>query len=765
MATYVVKIARNAGITALFIIAALLGIASGVIFAYAGDLPQISALDDYSPSTITRVYGSRGEVVSEFAVQRREVITYDAMAPKLRQAIMAAEDADFERHIGLSVPHIVMAATRDVLGAIRDRVTGQRTRPKGASTITQQLARGLFPDAVGFQIGDVSLERKIKEAIVAIQIEKRYTKREIFTLYANQMYLGEGAYGVEAAARTYYGKPAKDLTLDEAAMIAGLFQTWRNAPTVNMERAKRRQAYVLQRMAEEGYITRQEADAAGQRPIALTTAATQSNSIAPYFGEEVRKELEARYGAKRLYENGLSVYTGLDVKLQSAANRALDDGLRRIDRRRGFRKPKRNVIAEGHPADGFRHPRWDRPMAVNDVVPAVVIGADAATIQLRAGTLRLLVDKKGFAWTGKPVATQLVSAGDLVEARLLTIDDAAHTATASLEQTPVVEGAVLAIDNRTGQIKALIGGYSFERSKFDRAMQAYRQVGSAFKPVVYTAAIDRGYTPATIIMDTPASFPGGAGSPTYTPLNYDKKFEGPITLRRALEDSRNVPAVRVMDQVGPAHVIQYARRLGLESPIPPYLAVALGAAEATLVEMTSAYSVFPNQGVRMRPYPITKVVDREGNVLEENRPEPKDAIRADTAFVMTNLLRGVVQRGTAAKAASLNWPLGGKTGTTDDYTDAWFIGFDPEVTIGVWVGLDQKKPIGQNMTGAEAALPIWMDVMKAWIGDRKEPPAFTPPGNIIFVNVDKATGSAADPATPGAISEAFIAGTQPGSIR
>jgi penicillin-binding protein 1A len=765
MATYVVKVARRAGLVALFIVAALLGIASGVIFAYAGDLPQISALDDYSPSTITRVYGSRGEVVAEFAVQRREVIAYDAMAPKLRQAIMAAEDADFERHIGLSVPHIVMAATRDVLGAIRDRLTGQRTRPKGASTITQQLARGLFPEAVGFQIGDVSLERKIKEAIVAIQIEKRYTKREIFTLYANQMYLGEGAYGVEAAARSYYGKSAKDVTLDEAATLAGLFQTWRNAPTVNMERAKRRQTYVLQRMAEEGYITRQEADEAGKRAIVLATAATQSNSIAPYFGEEVRKELEARYGAKRLYENGLSVYTGLDVKLQEAANRALDDGLRRIDRRRGFRKPKRNVIAEGHTTDAFRHPRWDRPMAVNDVVPAVVTAADAASIQLRAGALRLLVDKKGFAWTGKAAATQLVSAGDLVEARLLTVDGAAQTATASLEQPPVVEGAVLAIDNRTGQIKALIGGYSFERSKFDRAVQAYRQVGSAFKPIVYTAAIDRGYTPATIIMDTPASFPGGAGAPTYTPLNYDKKFEGPITLRRALEDSRNVPAVRVMDQVGPAHVIQYARRLGLESPIPPYLAVALGAAEATLLEMTSAYSVFPNQGVRMRPYPIAKVVDREGNVLEENRPEPKDAIRADTAFVMTNLLRGVVQRGTAGKAASLNWPLGGKTGTTDDYTDAWFIGFDPDITIGVWVGLDQKKPIGQNMTGAEAALPIWMDIMKAWIGDRTEPPAFTPPGNIIFVNVDKATGSAADPATPGGISEAFIAGTQPGSIR
>jgi penicillin-binding protein 1A len=765
MATYVVKVARNAGIIALFVLAALLGIASGAIFAFAGDVPQISALDDYAPSTITRVYGSRGEVVGEFAVQRREVIAYDAMAPKLRQAIMAAEDADFERHMGLSIPHIVMAATRDVLGAIRDRVTGRRTRPKGASTITQQLARGLFPEAVGFQIGDISLERKIKEAIVAIQIEKRYTKREIFTLYANQMYLGEGAYGVEAAARAYYGKPAKDLTLDEAAMIAGVFQTWRNAPTVNMDRAKRRQNYVLQRMADEGYITKKEADEASQRPIVLATAASLSNSIAPYFVEEVRKELEGRYGAKRLYENGLSVHTGLDVKLQDAASRALDDGLRRIDRRRGFRKPKSNVIAEGRTIEGFRHARWDRPMAVNDVVPAVVTHAEAATIQLRAGALRVIVDKKGFAWSGKSAGTQIVTAGDVVETRLMTIDDTTHTATGSLEQPPIVEGAVLALDNHTGQIKALIGGYSFERSKFDRAMQAYRQVGSAFKPIVYTAAIDRGYTPATIIMDTPATFPGGTGSPAYTPLNYDKAFEGPVTLRHALEESRNVPAVRVMDQVGPAHVIQYARKLGLQSPIPPYLAVALGAAEATLFEMTSAYSVFPNQGVRMRPYPILKVLDRDGNVLEDNRPEPKDAIRADTAFVMTNLLRGVVQRGTAAKAASLNWPLGGKTGTTDDYTDAWFIGFDPDITIGVWVGLDQKKPIGHNMTGAEAALPIWMDIMKAWIGDRKEAPSFTPPGNIIFVNVDKSTGSAADPTTPGTIPEAFIAGTQPGSIR
>ena len=764
MTQVVIRVARSAGIVVLFIVAAVLGIASGVIFAFAGDLPQISALDDYAPSTISRVYGAKGEIVGEFAIQRREVIPYEAISPNLKQAIMAAEDAEFERHFGLSVPHIMMAATRDVVREIRDAVTGSQSRPRGASTITQQLARGLFPEAVGYQAGDVSLERKIKEALVAIQIEKRYTKREIFTLYANQVYLGEGAYGVEAAAQTYFGKPAKDLNVEEAAMLAGIFQTWRNAPTVNMERALRRRAYVLQQMADNGYITQKQADEAKAKPIVLAPQA-KANSVAPYFLEYVRKQLEERYGAKRLYENGLSIQTALDINLQEAANRALDDGLRRLDKRRGFRKPKRNIIAEGHRIETFRQPQWDRPMADGDVVPAVVTAADGATIQLRAGPLDVSIGRKDFAWTGKTAGTQLVTRGDLVEARLLKIDAAAHSATASLEQPPAVEGAVLAIDNRTGQIKAMIGGYSFERSKFNRATQAYRQVGSAFKPFVYTAAIDRGFTPVSMLMDAPTTFPGAEGSPPYSPLNYDRNFEGPITLRHALEDSRNVPAVIVMDELGPKQVILYARRLGIESPLPPYLSVALGAAEATLTEMTSAYSVFPNRGVRMKPYGILKVSDREGNVLEENRPEAHDAIRADTAYVLTNLLRGVVQRGTAARAAALNWPLGGKTGTTDDYTDAWFVGFDPDITLGVWVGMDQKKPIGRNQTGSEAALPIWIDIMKAWIGDRKDPPTFEAPGNIIFVPVEKGTGVPAVAGAPGVIEEAFIAGTQPGGIR
>ena len=750
MATYALKLARRAGLIALFLIAAILGITTGVIFAYAGDLPQISALDDYAPSTITRVYGGRGEIIGEFAIQRREVIPYEAISPNLRHAIMAAEDAQFEQHFGLSIPRIVVTLIKDIL---------ERRKAGGASTLTQQLARKLF------LTDEKTWERKIKEALLAIRIEKRYTKREIFTLYCNQMYFGHGVYGVESASRLYFGKSAKDLTVEEAALIAGILQgNVRQSPYVNMEAALRRRNYTLGRMSDIGFITPAAAEESRKKPIVLGGEPSGQPSVAPYFLEEVRKELEARYGAKQLYENGLAVQTALDVRLQEAANRALDDGLRRIDRRRGFRKPRRNVVAEGQTVEAFRHARWERPMAANDIVPAVVTEAGEGTIDLRAGSLHLTIDRKGFAWANK-TAAQLVKEGDLVEARLLTVDEATRTATGSLEQPPAVEGAVLAIDNRTGQIRALIGGHSFERSKFNRATQAYRQVGSAFKPIVYTAAIDRGYTPATIVVDAPTSFAGAAGSPAYTPMNYDHKYEGAITLRRALEDSRNVPAVKVMEQLGPQHVIQYARRLGLASPLPPYLAVALGAAEATLTEMTSAYSVFPNQGVRMRPYPILKVSDRDGNVLEENRPEAKEAIRADTAFVMTNLLRGVVQRGTAEKAAALDWPVGGKTGTTDDYTDAWFIGFDPDLTIGVWVGLDQKKPIGSNQTGAEAALPIWIDIMKAWIGERKEPPAFPPPGNIVFVTVDKGSGNPEIPGAAGAISEAFIAGTQPGSIR
>ena len=776
MTHVVIRIARHAGLVALFVLAAVLGIVSGVLFAYAGDLPQISALDDYTPNTITRIYAANGHVIGEFATERRVVVKYEEISPRLHQAIISAEDADFDRHFGISVSRIVITAAEDVF----------KRRLAGASTLTQQLARKLF------LTDEKTWERKIKEALLAIQIERRYTKREIFTLYCNQIYFGHGAYGVEAASRLYFNKRSKDLTLEEAATIAGIIQTpERQSPFVDMRRALRRRNYVLDRMAEEGYITKAMAAEATKKPIEARGQPTQEESIAPYFVEEVRKYLERKYGAKQLYENGLSVYTSLDVDLQIGANRALDAGLRKLDKRRGFRKPRRNLFAEGRSLEQYREDRWERLIVPEQVVPAVVMAIGTAkkapapsktsspvplaqrpvpsgSVRLRIGRYAADLGKAGVAWTRRASAAEMLKPGDLIEVRVQKVDDTAGALTVTLEQTPLVDGAVLAIDNKTGQIRAMVGGLSFARSKFNRATQAYRQMGSGFKPVVYTAAIDRGFTPTTVLLDTPVSYSAGAGQPPYSPRDYDGKYEGAITLRRALEQSRNIPAVRTMDQVGPKHVVEYARRFGFHGPMEPYLSLALGSAEASLLEVTAAYSVFPNQGVLMKPYQILKIVDRQGNLLEETRPQPREAIPADTAYVMTSLMRGVVQRGTGAAAAALEWPLGGKTGTTNDYTDAWFTGFDPGITAGVWVGHDDKKPLGPSETGALAALPIWIDFMKVYIdarGDRQNPPTFEAPGNIVFVNIDRTTGQPMPGDSPGAISEAFIAGTQPGGIK
>jgi penicillin-binding protein 1A len=750
LARVVIRLARQATFIILFTIAAILGSISGVLFVFAGDLPEVSALDDYAPSTITRVYAADGAVIAEFAVQRRVLVTYDQISPYFRNALIAAEDENFNSHMGLSITRIIVTAASDLL----------HRRKYGASTLTQQLANNLF-SLTHVKSGWQGWERKIKEALLAIQIEKRYTKNEILTLYSNHVLFGHGTFGVEAASRLYFNKSAKDLKLEEAALLAGIIQSpSRESPYVDPAAAMRRRNYTLGRMAEAGFITQAQADAAKASPI-VTTGRPSLESAAPYFAEEIRKYLEDTYGAKQLYESGLSVQTSLDLKLQGVAERALDDGVRRLDKRHGFRRP-RNVLTEQHTLAGFTTDEWKKLPEVGQVVPALVMGSSASGAEVRVGHLRGLIGRESVAWTNKPAST-LMKAGDLVELRVTAIDEKQGTIAGSLEQEPLVEGAVLAIQNRTGQILAMVGGHNFEVSKFNRSVQALRQLGSAFKPIVYTTAIDRGYTPTSVLMDAPVSYNAGPGQPLYSPHNYDRKFEGAVTLRHALEESRNVPTVRLMEQLGPASVIDYAKRLGFSSPVQPYLSSALGSSEATLLEVVSAYSTFPNQGVRMQPYGLIKVTDRQGNLLEEHRPEPTDAIRADTAFVMTNLLRGVVQRGTAAKAAALNWPLGGKTGTTEDFGDAWFVGFDPEITVGVWVGYDRKKSLGSGMTGAAAALPIWMDIMKAYIGDRQQKPEFPSPGNIIFLSVDKSTGVQVDPSTPGSIQEAFISGTQPGS--
>jgi len=754
VAHYVVRLARRATIVLLFIVTASAGACTGLLFASADDIPQISALDDYAPNTITRVYDVKGQVVGEFATERRVVVPYEQISPLLRQAIISAEDQGFEDHFGLSISRIVVTAFKDIL----------RGTWHGASTLTQQLARNLF------LTNEKTWDRKFKEMVLTVQIEKRYTKREILTLYCNHIPWGHGTYGAEAAARLYFGKPARDLTLEEAALLAGIVQLpARQSPYVNVGYATRRRNYVLQRLAEDGKITAEQAARAKQSPV-VTAGRPAPGGFAPFFVEDVRQHLEERYGAKRLYQGGLAVHTSLDAGLQRAAEKAFDAGLRRIDKRRGFRKPARNVVAEGLTVDTVKHERWSRPMAAGDIVPGVVaaLGAGAGApravaagaLLVRVGKYFVEIPKAGYAWTRK-TSPDFVKTGDMVVVRLETVDEATQFATGTLDQDPVIEGALVAIDNQTGQVRAMIGGFDFARSKFNRARQAMRQMGSTFKPIVYTAAIDRGYTPVSIIDDAPVAFPAGPGQPLYSPQNYDRTYQGPVTLRHAIEQSRNVPTVKLIESVGPAVVIDYARRFGFTNPMQPYLSLALGAAEATPLEATSAYTVFPRQGVHMTPYEVLRVLDRQGNVLEENRPRASDAIRADTAFVMTSLLRGVAIRGTAATAAALDWPVAGKTGTMDDYTDAWFIGFDPEITIGIWVGYDEKRTLGRGETGTTAALPIWIDVMKARLDQRgRDPkPEFAAPGNIVTISVDKATGT---PSTAdGAISETFISGTQP----
>jgi penicillin-binding protein 1A len=681
--------------------------------------------------------------------------------PLLREAIIATEDADFDKHFGINIWRIFSAAVTDII---------KRRREQGASTLTQQVARNL--DQFGLTKQKL-LERKIREMILAIEIEKRYTKKEIFAIYCNQMYLGHGAYGVEAASRLYFSKTNKQLTLEEAALIAGMFQSpERQSPFVDMRRATQRRNIVLQRMADEHYITQQQADEAKKKPIVTRGAPNQPPGIAPYFVEEVRKHLERQYGAKVLYENGLTVTTTLDPQLQELANRALEHGLRAYDKRHGWRKPTRNVLDERHTIEGFKDERWSRPINVGDIVPAVVVSAPkTGAARLRIGPYHADIGGKDLVYgiSKRPGPADYFKPGDLIDVGIQKLDPATNAATVTLEQTPLAEGAALAIDNHTGQVKAMVGGWSFTRSKFNRAVQAFRQLGSTFKPIVYTAAIDRGFTPSSIIVDAPVTYPSGNGQ-MYNPHNYDHKFLGPITLRYALEESRNIPAIKMMDTLGPKNVLEYAKRFGFEEDFPPYLPIALGAGDATLLDITSAYTTFPNQGVRMKPFTVLNVKDRDGNLLEENRGEPSDVIRADTAYVMVNLLRGVLSpRGTGARATQLasQWPLAGKTGTVDDNTDAWFVGFDPDITVGFWIGFDDKrKSLGTAEQGSFAALPMWMEFMKNYIDqrpDKDDPPDFEAPGNIIFLKVDQGNGVPLAPESTGGIREAFISGTQPGA--
>ncbi len=695
------------------------------------------------------MFAEDGSVLGEFAIEKRVVVEFRDIPPVLRNAVVAVEDADFWKHIGINPWRIPGAA----LANLRSGRRGQ-----GFSTLTMQLTRLLFLTP------EKTLERKIKEIILAFQIEKNFTKEEIFTLYSNQIYFGHGNYGVEAASRFFFSKSVTDLTLAEAALIAGVPQ---NAPRLSPvhypERALARRNHVLDRMAEEKYVTREEAEAAKEEPLGLRLR-REPPSGAPHFLEEVRKYLEREYGSQRIYQGGLRVYTTLDARLQRAAVRAVGNGLRALDRRaRGFVPPEASLLADGLLPEPLRLDEWDWPFAEGDVVRGVVIASDRASAVVQVGDYRGRLERADLAWTRRASVSDALPRGAVAPFRIVSLSETEgrKEAKVELEQEPRVEGALLAVDVRTGAVRAMVGGYDFEKSKFNRATQAMRQVGSAFKPIVYAAALETlGWTPSTVIVDAPLSFPNPWNKTTWSPQNYDGAYMGPIPLRRAVEQSRNIPAVRTLQAVGVEKGIEYARRLGLAGELPPYLPIALGAGEATLLEMVDAYATFANQGLRMKPYYIERITDRDGNVVEQATPRASDALRADTAFLLTSLLRGVAERGTAARARRLKRPIAGKTGTTNDFTDAWFIGYEPSLAAGVWVGFDDKREsLGRGETGADAALPIWMEFWAAATADRpiEEYPI---PGNVVFVPVDE-MGRPGAPGAAGVHMEAFVAGTEP----
>ena len=678
----------------LVLISALVGATAGLLLVYTTDLPQVDALEAYRPSSITELYDDRGRVIGSFALQRRVVASYENFAPVLRDALVSIEDKDFYRHSGINFWRIVGAAYRDIQSG---------GKVQGASTLTMQLARNLFLSP------DRSFHRKVQETMLAIQIERRFTKPQIFTLYANQIFLGHGVYGFEAASEFYFGKPARDLTLAEAALLAGLPKgPGIYSPINHPDRAMKRRNLVINAMLEDGKITAAQAADARSAPVALHLQ-HDPNSLAPYFVEEIRRYLENKYGTDQVHEGGLKVYTSLDVDLQKAANQSVLDGLAAYERRHGWKGHLENVVTQGSALDKYQHPDWDDEPEVNGYVHALVTSSGIGIATLKFGRYAAALSQADVAWTQGKVPN-LLHTGDICYVKILTLTPNG-AARVSLEQDSGAQGALLAIDNATGGIKAMVGGRDFSESKFNRATQALRQVGSSFKPYVYTAVIDLGGSPDDTILDEPVTFETGSGP--YSPHNYDEKFEGTITLRRALAQSRNIPALKLASKIGIKTVIDYAERFGITARLPPYLPVALGAAEITLMEQTSAYSVFPNDGVRVTPRYITKVSDYEGRVLEEDYPEVKDVVSARTARIMTAMLREVVLRGTGVAAAKMPFPVAGKTGTTNDFTDAWFMGFSPTMTCGVWVGFDEKKTLGAKETGGHAALPIWMNFMSS----------------------------------------------------
>jgi penicillin-binding protein 1A len=737
--------------------AMLLGVVAGIGLAAAIHMPQVDTVDEFTPGLITELRDRDGKVFATYARERRVMLREGEVPDVLRDAIMAAEDSAFLEHGGIDALGVFRAALRNL---------GEGSIVQGASTITMQLARHIYLTRAR------TWQRKIEEAFLAVELEKTFSKQQILTLYCNLVFLGHGNYGMESASRYFFGKPATELEIDEAAMLAGIVQApSRLSPYKRPEEVTRRRDWVIGRMLEEGYITREEHDAAVATPLAPVRH-RDSELFAPYFAEEIRQHLERQYGAEALLENGLRVSTTLDPTIQAAAEQALRWGLERLDRRHGWRGPLQRIPLDEFDAaelsswrrGGLVAGRWREGLVTES-------DGERALVKIAEETWEL--GSRGVEWTGRERPDRLLEPGDVAWFRLEMPEpegdgEQRPEPFLMLTQEPELEGALLVLESATGAVRAMVGGWDYERSKFNRAVQAKRQVGSAFKPFVYGAALETGFTPADTLFDGPAVFPGADDEMNevmnYSPRNYYRRYEGIITIRRALELSINVTSVKLLDLVGARRVVDFAQRCGIRSDLPPYPSLALGSADITPIELATAYSAIANQGVSVTPYMIEAVDHPDGRRLEEHLPEAHRAMEPEVAHVLTHMLAGVVDRGTAAaRAAKLDIDLAGKTGTTDAYTDAWFPGYSPRYSIVVWVGYDEKRPIGRNATGAAAALPIWVRMIEdgleqGWLQPGEQ---FVAPPGVVHREVEYLTGLLPAAGADRLIDEALIEGTEP----
>jgi penicillin-binding protein 1A len=731
------------------ILFAALGSAGAILYReFNVSLPPVEKLLDYRPPVATRVFSDDGTLIGEFFFEKRYLTPIFKIPRAVQLAFVAAEDQNFYQHTGVDLPSIVRAALHNYQAG---------TTRQGGSTITQQVVKSLLLTP------ERSYERKIKEVVLAVRLERQLTKEEILYLYLNQIYLGNGAYGVQAAALEYFGKDVSQLTLAEAALLAGLPQApSRYSPVRHLQRAKARQRYVLDRMVEEGFVTLAEAQQAYDEEIVLQRDEAPISSVAPYFVEHVRRLLEQRYGSSAPYQLGLDVHTTLDLAMQREADRALREGIAAVDERQGFRGPLRQLperewkpIAQDAVVSD---PGLPEPGTLLEVVVLPAAGASALRrdggVEVRWALGRAVVSRAGLEW-----ATQEgyePQPGDVLEMR---VTGSGNDRTLVLAHNNGTQGAIVAMVPDTGDVRAMVGGLDWNRSKFNRVTQAYRQPGSAFKALIYAAAMDRGYTPASIVVDAPVSYNDGSGK-LWTPQNFEKRFFGPTSLRQALTKSRNVVTVKLVSSMGLKFLLSYLPRFGFTRPFPKNLSIALGSAEVTLLELTEAFGVFANLGMRVEPRFITKITDVRGELIEDAPILRRPAVSPDTAYVMTSMLRNVVESGTGKRAA-LDRPAAGKTGTTNDQRDVWFVGYTPQLLAGVWVGYDQMKTLGGKETGGRAAAPIWQDFMSKSLAGQPVLD-FPVPNEVTLVAVDRTTGQRVTPGSAGSVFQAFKRGTEPG---